>query len=245
MWGWDNLISFVGGLGATSLMFWQASGKLAEKFIDKKMAIKLKDHEAELNNLAAEKARAHELRLQAVNHEFDKKIHDFSLYSKRRHEIYPEVYSLLLKASYPIALPSEKTFNLNESNSDSVRAYFKDKVPNFVIDELLRIKKEQPLRYNKELDELRRTTHYHIQYNDWVRANKLLLSSELFFESDTFKSASAISDAVHNILAIQEQRMYGRWDKGMYQEQRAAMDRIKENITLLKDLMKRDMNQES
>ncbi|PAD46642.1 hypothetical protein [Shouchella clausii] len=241
----EMVASFITGIGVTGVMVWTFSTQIATRIIDKKFADDSIAFAQRLKDQSDAVRAEHEKSMQAIGHEFNKQIHNFSLYSKKRHEIYPKVYSLLLKASYPILLPSEKTFNLDENNSASVKAYFKDKVPDFVIDELLRIKEDHPSRYKKDFDELIKTTHYYIRYNDWVRANKLLLSSELFFESDTFKSANAISTGVYNLLVIQEQQMYGLWDREMFEERKAAMSMIEENITLLKDLMKRDINQES
>ncbi|KKI87548.1 hypothetical protein [Shouchella clausii] len=246
MWGWDNLISFVGGLGATSLMFWQASGKLAEKFIDKKMAIKLKNHEAELNNLAAEKTRAHEMRLQAVNHEFDRKIHDFSLYTTKRHEIYPDYYESVLRAQSEITRRIRSTMNFRQMSDKEILGFFKT---HGIKEEMV----TQALAYmvndkNKAYAELRKLES-RVELSEMSRllneSNNLLMLSELYFEDDTFEVASEINSELKMLfinkehLAIYELDNQERISTRKENEKRSA--NVQSLLLELRKLMKRDL----
>ncbi|TSB47135.1 hypothetical protein [Alkalicoccobacillus porphyridii] len=81
----SEALAFVGGAGVAVTLVIKYIGGLAERQVQQKLDKGLEDHKANLESIKKE-----------AEFDYQRKIHDFSMYSTKKHEVYHEVYKALL-----------------------------------------------------------------------------------------------------------------------------------------------------
>src|SRR5699024_1922392 len=174
--------------------------------------------------------------------DFERKIHDFSLYSTKRHELYPQMFKLIFKIYRNIkrydelyAISRESISNaseiipyyeeLNIKLTNEVKDFIVEKSklwttnPDFCLDQISQ--KVKVLLYSQLAAEIRSADNY-------------FMDNILFFSDET-------SDKVSNLLSVMLLLSLEK-NKASPVEHSIDETKIKEDVDLLKEMLKKELN---
>lgn len=182
------------------------------------------------------------LNVHTENLKFDlqKKIHDYGLYSGKRHEIYPELFKLLLLADGNVhgLYGFRRNLSFSEFNEDDIKVFMQArKISEGKQREILNL---WNLRKDDAIDELEaylRVLEIQDARKSLIEAKNFLLLSDLFLSELVSQKSDELFGALNKILVFIEFP-----SPGDYRERDKISEEVKGLFADLKMLMRKDLS---
>ncbi|WP_405082154.1 hypothetical protein ACI48J_06015 [Paenibacillus chitinolyticus] len=246
--GWQFIVSILAGTGAAKLFADYSFKKRLEK--DKQVLNKeLESHKKELNVELENHKQSLSVMTENSKFDYQRMMHDFSLYRTKKHEIYPELYKMMVGWHSEVK-PLYKNWNwpnFSKFTKEIMKRYLIDnEINEDVADNLLM----EWNTGNKNINEIK----YRLKRVSYQKATKNLrdafnffVSNELFFTEDISK----VSFELHRLGIKYFDAMYlyimkKSYDLEIYDITEDAIERkiyeIDEKIATLKKLLKDELS---
>lgn len=207
---------------------------VAKGIIDRHFAKKLAEHENELRILT-----------EVRKSELAKELQEHSLFSNKKHEIYPEYYKMLMEVHSRVLNRIVTRPDYHSIPWSEVERYLIERqISNVEIEKINRIKKrvDGENKAYKEIDHLLEKHSHRKTEAEFIKVHNYLLSTQLYFADDTFNKALQIDNSLNTILINKEMRIF----EGILScEERSEVSENEEIVNTgmqeLKILMKRDL----
>ncbi|WP_342436696.1 hypothetical protein NSS79_25690 [Paenibacillus sp. FSL L8-0436] len=182
------------------------------------------------------------LNIHTENLKFDlqKKIHDYGLYSVKRHEIYPELFKLLLLADGNVhsLYGFRRTLSFKEFNKDDIKIFMQArKVSEGKQNEVLNLWDEHKEDAIDELEAYLRVLEIQDARRSLIEAKNYLLLSDLFLSESVSLKSDELFRTLNTILVFIEFP-----SPGDYIERDKLSEGIKGVFADLKILMKKELS---
>ena len=208
---------------------------VGKKWIDNYFKEKLEDYKHDL-----------QLITKKVDFDYQRQIHDFNLFSNKKHEIYAELYSQLVNANNEVgsATSAYRQYpDFHRYDINKVRDFLVEM--NISEDEINRITARFELDKNRTVKELTAKVDFkNAQKADIVRveATRYLLKSEIYLNEEVSNKSNEIVQQLKNLMINEEllidYKTSGEGnDLGIQKEQLEINRKVKENLSELKGTM--------
>ncbi|PEZ05549.1 hypothetical protein CN326_13880 [Bacillus sp. AFS018417] len=171
--------------------------------------------------------------------DFQRKIHDFGLYSSKRHEIYPELYKqILIAQSYILSLRGLKSVpTFVEYDSDDIKEYLgQRKVLNGKINEIVEMWERDKERAIKEVNDYMKIIEIQEAKYELSKAREQLWKNELYLSQSVCDAAQQLVKNLSSLLIN-----YEFYEPSLRQENQRLTEAIQQNIVDLKDKMQEEL----
>ncbi|MBV6712286.1 hypothetical protein [Paenibacillus chitinolyticus] len=198
--GWQFVVSIIAGTSAAKLFVDYSFKKKLEE--DKQVLNKeLERHKKELNVELESHKQALSVMTENSKFEYQRMMHDFSLYRNKKHEIYPELYKLLVSGHYEIGRLVDDWSMPNFDN------YTKDIMEKFLFSWGLVENEIQELLKDWGVVNNKNNMVYKIKMLDWTNTfhhfrhvNEYYLQSQLYLSQESSKSVKQYIDASESMM---------------------------------------------
>lgn len=182
------------------------------------------------------------LNIHTENLRFDlqKKIHDYGLYSVKRHEIYPELFKLLLLGDGNVhsLYGFRRRLSFEEFNKDDIKIFMQArKISEGKQDEILNHWEEHKEDAIGELESYLRVLEIQDARRSLVEAKNYLLLSDLFLSESVSLKSDELFKTLSSLLVLIEFP-----SPGDYRERDRLSEGIKDLFADLKILMKKELS---
>jgi hypothetical protein len=214
--------------GILGTLFYFILKKMISNHFDKKLA----EHKQSLDILTEQKKA-----------EFQKQIHDFTLYNTKKHEIYSELYKLLLIAfGYSSSLVGFRTMpDYSEySASDLKKALEEKQLLGSKIDEFVTLLQKDPSLADKEIKSYLKIIEPQIATSKYNDAKNFYLLNELYLDEGISNVVEQTLDEISRFIDDIESRFqFGEKPEVNFSDRKRKIDtKLKE----LKKLMRYELS---
>ncbi|PEZ94180.1 hypothetical protein CN374_00065 [Bacillus cereus] len=172
--------------------------------------------------------------------DFQRKIHDFGLYSSKRHEIYPTLYKqILIAQSYVLRLRGLKVVpTFEEYNEEDIRNYLESKkILKGKVNEIVGMWQEDKARAIKEVNSYMKIVEMQEAQNELSKARNQLWGDELYLSPEVSKLAQSLTRDISKLLINIE-----FYEPSVREENRKLEKELEEGIIALKDEMQDELS---
>ncbi|KAB8139278.1 hypothetical protein F9U64_01245 [Gracilibacillus oryzae] len=181
--------------------------------------------------------------IEQEKYHYQRRFHDFSLYSNRRHEIYPKYFSMLVKAQSRITAIIVENPDFTKTTEKNIRRIFSEgDIEKFKIEDAIQLWKKDIRAGSEELSKLYTKISFLETEKMFIESHNYLLLSELYFSEKTYFKAKEIDTMLNKILIDRKMIIFdGIREKEIRQDISKTRDSINQEILVLKKLLKEDL----
>ncbi|MGW9126269.1 hypothetical protein ACWGPW_14795 [Paenibacillus chitinolyticus] len=187
--GWQFIVSILAGTGAAKLFVDYSFKKRLEK--DKQVLNKeLENHKKELNIELESHKQALSVMTENSKFEYQRMMYDFSLYRTKKHEIYPELFKLIVTGYYSFARL------LDDWKIPEFSNYSKDMMEKYLLSRGVVIEEAHEFLLSYESIDSR-NVKLRIKHLDWNISFNHLTSLNHYFHQTQLYLSDTLTDAVN------------------------------------------------